>query len=120
MMRKEKLIQTILYWKIFYIIWMINFIIIFSLEWLLNPDSDYFGINLRYYSRYYHTEATLSELIFQGYWYALGGISIIIGCYWFYKKQWMNGMLYFCLFLIPSVVIELDYLYYNYILDYLL
>ncbi len=87
MIRKEKLIQTILDWKIFYIICMISFVIIFSLEWLLNPDSDYFGINLRYYSRYYHAEATLSELIFQGYWYALGGISIIIGCYWFYKKQ---------------------------------
>lgn len=84
---KEKFIQAILNWKIVYLFWTISFIVLFVVQVTTNLT-----------------------VILKIYWWTLGIATTLVGLYFFYNKQWINGLLYFCLFLFPMIAFKLGML----------
>lgn len=84
---KEKFIQAILNWKIVYLVWAISFIVLFIVQITANLTT-----------------------ILKIYWWTLGIATTLVGLYFFTNKQWINGLLYFCLFLFPMIAFKLGML----------
>lgn len=80
----KKLIKACLDWRIVYVFWAISFIVLFMVQVTINE-----------------------EIIWEIYWWTLGLATTLAGMYLLYKKQWIDGLLYFCLFLFPMIAFKL-------------
>lgn len=83
----SKIIHYYLNWRAIYLFWAISFIVFLVLFITF--------INMEILA------------ICQIYWWTLGLITTLLGVYLVYKKQWINGLLYFCLFLFPMLTFKL-------------
>ena len=75
---REKFVRAVLDWRVVYVFWAISFIVLLVLVFAINYP-----------------------IIWEIYWWALGLATTLAGMYLLYKKQWIDGLLYFCLFLFP-------------------
>ena len=75
---RKKFIRAVLDWRVVYLFWAISFIVLLVLVFAINYP-----------------------IIWEIYWWALGLATTLAGMYLLYKKQWIDGLLYFCLFLFP-------------------
>lgn len=90
-MDKNKFIQACLNWRKVYTFWAINFIVfvIFSV----------FDI------------PPLETKIFRVIWWSIIGIiTTFIGLYQLIKKQFLDGLLYLCLFLFPIIAYKIGHI----------
>lgn len=82
-MNKYKLIQVCLNWRKVYTFWAISFIVFCIIHLII--------------------DSPLETKIFQVIWWIIGSLTTIIGIYQLIRKQWLDGLLYLCLFLFPIV-----------------
>ena len=87
LMNKQEVIQAILNWKIVYLFWAVSFIVLFVVQVTTNLTT-----------------------ILKIYWWTLGIATTLVGLYLLCKKQWINSLLYFCLFLFPMIAFKLGML----------
>lgn len=79
----DKLIQTCLNWRNVYTFWTISFVIFVAIHLLIDTP--------------------LETRTFQIMWWIIGSITTLIGIYHLIKKQWLDELLYLCLFLFPII-----------------